>query len=122
MASQMKLNSLYVSTKDFDRARHWYEKILFQREPDMETDRFVSWVLDGVYFGVFNPKITGETISFGNNCVPNIEVNNIEELHERLVSESVEIVMKPHKVNETKIFQCLDSEGNTLEFYHWLET
>ena len=117
----MKLNSIYVSAKNFERAKKWYREILVKRAPDNETDRFVFWTLGDVHFGVFNPDVTEEEIRFGNNCVPNIEVEDVDELFDELKSRNVEIVMQPNDVNGTRIFQCYDSEDNILEFYHWIE-
>lgn len=65
----MKLNSIYVSAKDFERARKWYQDILLQKVPDNTTDRFAFWKLGDVHFGVFNPEEIDETIKFGNNCI-----------------------------------------------------
>ena len=117
----MKLNSIYVSTKDFTRAKQWYEEVLFEREPDSTTDRFVFWKLGDVHFGVFNPEVAEENVVVGNNCVPNIEVNSVDALHSRLVGEGVNITMLLNHVNGTRIFQCHDTEGNVLEFYQWIQ-
>lgn len=116
----MKLNCVYISSKDFTRAKDWYKQILFKCNPNMETDRFAFWDLSGVYFGIFDPKVTGEEIRYGNNCVPNIEVEHVDQLHDRLKDEGVTIVMPLQNVNGTRIFQCIDSENNVLEFYQWL--
>ncbi len=118
----MKLNSIYVSAKDFDRATRWYKDVLFDREPDNRTDRFVFWKLGGVHFGVFNPEMVEHSnIEFGNNCVPNIEVDDVDKLYERLKEKKVEMVMERNDVNGTRIFQCYDSEKNVIEFYHWIK-
>ena len=117
----MKLNSIYVSTQNFARAKKWYEEVLFERRPDSTTDRFVFWKLGEVHFGVFNPEVAEEDVVFGNNCVPNVEVNNTDALHDRLANQGVNIIMPLNNVNGTRIFQCHDSEGNVLEFYQWIE-
>ncbi len=117
----MKLNSIYVSAKDFNRAKKWYQEILLQRKPDNTTDRFAFWKLGEVHFGVFNPEMVEEQISFGNNCVPNIEVEDVDKLYDRLREKNVEIVMERNDVNGTRIFQCYDSEKNVIEFYHWID-
>ena len=117
----MKLNSLYVTARDYDRAVSWYRDTLFGRSPDSTTDRFAFWDLDGVKFGVFNPEITGAEVEFGDNCVPNIEVDDVDDLHDRLCAEGVEVVMDLKEVNGTRIFQVRDSEKNVLEFYAWTQ-
>jgi hypothetical protein len=37
----MKINSLYISVKDRDRAKNFYQNIIFEREPSLTTDRFI---------------------------------------------------------------------------------
>ncbi len=37
----MKINSLYISVKDRDRAKNSYQNIIFECEPSLTTDRFV---------------------------------------------------------------------------------
>ncbi len=118
--TELKLNALYVSALDFDRAREFYTDILFRREPTRTTDRFVFYDLGGVLFGVFDPAVTGEEVTYGTNCVPTIEVDDLDALHDRLASEGVEIVMPVQTVNDTRIFQCRDPAGNVLEFYQWI--
>ena len=115
----MKLNSLYVAVKDFGRAKAFYESIIFRREPSLTTDRFVFFDLDGFLFGLFDPSVTGEEVRFGNNCVPTLEVTELETFYQHLQDSGVEIVMPLQEVNETVIFQCSDFEGNVLEFYRW---
>lgn len=115
----MKIESLYVAAKDFDRAKAFYTQTLFQKEPSSSTDRFVFYDVDGFQFGVFDPSVTGESVSFGDNCVPTFEVSDLEALHDRLRAENVEIVMPLQEVNDIVIFQCRDSEGSVLEFYRW---
>lgn len=117
----MKIESLYVAAEDFARARAFYTQTLFQKEPSSSTDRFVFYDVGGFQFGVFDPGVTGEAVSFGNNCVPTFEVSDLAALHDRLRAEKVEIVMPLQEVNDTVIFQCHDSEGNILEFYRWKE-
>lgn len=115
----MNINSFYVTAKDFDRAKTWYSQILFERSPDTETDRFAFWNVNGFLFGIFNPKVTGETITFGNNCVLNIEHPKLKKFYATLQAKNISITMKFQTVNNTNIFQCKDSEGNILEFYEW---
>ena len=56
----MKINSLYISVKDRERARNFYQNIVFKRKPSLETDRFTFFNIDGFLFGLFDPAVTGE--------------------------------------------------------------
>jgi predicted enzyme related to lactoylglutathione lyase len=117
----MKLNYTYVCAKDFRRAEAFYRGVLFRSEPTLKTDRFVYFDVGGASFGVFDPRVTGETVRYGDNVIPTFEVEDAVALHDRLVRERVEIVMPLQPVNGTTIFQCRDTEGNVLEFFHWGE-
>ncbi|MDJ0784814.1 MAG: hypothetical protein QNJ22_22810 [Desulfosarcinaceae bacterium] len=114
-----KINSLYVAAVDMDRAENFYSSLIFNTEPKFKTDRFVFYEINGFLFGIFDPRITDETIAYGNNCVPTIECDDLKEFYQKLIREGVEVVMHLQEVNDTVIFQCQDSEGNTLEFYQW---
>ena len=115
----MKMNSLYVAVKDLERAKTFYERTIFRQEPSLTTDRFIFFDLNGFLFGLFDPAMTGEEVRFGNNCVPTLEVADLETFHQHLRDSGVTIALPLQEVNETVIFQCLDSEGNVLEFYRW---
>ena len=117
----MKLNSLYVSCTNLDRATNWYRQHLLNREPNNQTDRFIFWKLGEVYFGLFDANAVDEAIDYGNNCVPNFEVEDVDALHDRLKAAGESIIMPLNDVNGTRIFQCKDSEGNVLEFYQWID-
>ena len=116
----MKVNSLYVSVKDRDRAKNFYQNILFKREPSLETDRFVFFNIDGFLFGLFDPVVIGEKVQYGNNAVPTIEVKDIDRLYEELTKVGLKIVLPLQEVNGTIIFQIEDTESNILEFYQWI--
>ena len=116
----MKVNSLYVSVKNRDRARNFYQSIIFKRKPSLETDRFVFFNIDGFLFGLFDPVVTGEKVEYGNNTVPTIEVNDVDRLYEQFIKLNLKIVLPLQEVNETKIFQIEDTENNILEFYQWI--
>ncbi|WP_298916468.1 VOC family protein [uncultured Algimonas sp.] len=117
----MKVNSLYVTARDFERAKACYTDHIFQREHDSETDRFVFWDIDGFLFGIFNPNAIDVEVDFGDSTVPTIEVEDAAAAHVRLTKAGLESVMEPHDVNDTHVAQIRDTEGNVLEFYHWLK-
>lgn len=116
----MKVNSLYVSVEDRERAKNFYQNIIFEREPSLETDRFVFFNIDGFLFGLFDPTVTGEKVQYGNNTVPTIEVNDVDSLYERLTKVGLKTILPLQEVNGTKIFQVEDTESNILEFYQWI--
>lgn len=117
----MKINALYVSTQDFDRGVRCYTELVFQRPPAFTTERFAFFDIDGFLFGVFNAAFADEAPTVGSNCVPTIEVENVDEVYQRLADAGLETVMQPHFVEGMRIAQVLDTEGNTLEFYTQLQ-
>lgn len=116
----MKVNSLYVAIKDRNRAKDFFQNIIFKRQPSLETDRFVFFDIEGFLFGLFDPLVTGEKVEYGNNTVPTIEVNNIDSFYQKLTEAGLKIIIPLQEVNGTKIFQVEDSENNVLEFYQWI--
>ncbi|MBW3006456.1 VOC family protein, partial [Candidatus Woesearchaeota archaeon] len=70
-----------------------------------------------ITFLLFNPKIDNETIAYGNNVVPNIEVEDINKMLELIKSKNCEIVLPLEKIKKYTLFQAKDSEGNVIEFY-----
>jgi predicted enzyme related to lactoylglutathione lyase len=73
--------------------------------------------LGGAYFGLFYATYDGEKLVFGNNCVPNIEVEDIEAEYERVGALAAEIDPGIHRVGDYRYFQFKDTEGNIVELY-----
>ena len=117
----MKVASLYVAAKDFERAKKCYSELVFERAPSSTTDRFAFYDIDGFQFGIFDPSITGEQPKFGDNTVPTIEVEVADDIYERLTNAGLDSVLEPQDVNKTRVCQVRDTEGNVLEFFHWLQ-
>jgi predicted enzyme related to lactoylglutathione lyase len=118
----MKINSLYVTVHDRNRAKQFYSK-LFNCDPFLENHTFVFFDVNGFTFGLFDYqnadeiKTMGKKVIMGNNCVPNIQVDNIKETYER-IKNSAEIVKPLTKASSKHlVFYCKDTEGNLIEFY-----
>lgn len=119
---QMKINSLYVAVHNRERAKEFYSKV-FNCNPFLENQTFVFFDVNGFIFGLFDyknadeAKNMGKSVTMGNNSVPNIQVDNINALYER-IREIAEIV-KPLMNGSSKhrVFYIKDTEGNLIEFY-----
>ena len=112
----MKINSLYVCVKDMKRAVTFYEEF-FGQKVDTFDERFSIFLIDGFSFELFDPKKDNEEAIWGNNIVPDIDVENIAEEYERVKKMGVKIVLEMMSVNGYKLFQFEDSEGNIIEVY-----
>lgn len=112
----MRLNSLYIGVQNMNRALRFYETLL-QKEPTHVEERFSYFTFDGFIFGLFYAAYENEDLHFGNNCIPDFEVDHIEDEYKRVLSLTKEIVLDLHTVGSYLVFQCKDSEGNTIEFY-----
>lgn len=112
----MKINSIYVTVENMDRATNFYASF-FQKSPSHLDKRFTTFDISGITFALFDPKIDGEEILLGNNCVVNIEVKNIEKEYEKLQNLDVKILDKIEKIDGIFLFQFKDTEGNIIELY-----
>ncbi len=76
-----------------------------------------SFQLDNITFLLFNPNVDGEKVSTGDNVIPCIEVENINEMLKLIKRKGCEVVMPIKKIENYVLFQAKDTEGNTIEFY-----
>ncbi len=111
-----QIKAIYVAVKDMDRAVKFYEAI-FDVKISSKNERMSSFDFDNITFLLFNPKIDGETISSGNNVVPNIEVEDVNKMQDLVKSKECKIVLPLERIGKYMLFQVKDTEGNIIEFY-----
>lgn len=111
-----QIKAIYVTVQDMNRAIKFYEE-LFGIKVSSKDERMSSFIFDNITFLLFNPSIDGETITSGNNVIPNIEVEDVNKMLELIKSKRHEIVMPLEKIKKYLIFQAKDTEGNIIEFY-----
>ncbi|MFH1088535.1 MAG: VOC family protein [Patescibacteria group bacterium] len=112
----MKINSLYVCVKDMTRAISFYEKF-FGKKVDVPDERFTRFDIGGFSFGLYDPNKDNEEVVHGNNIVPNIKVDDAEKEYERVKQIGAKIILEILDINEFKLFQFEDTEGNVIEVY-----
>ena len=115
-----QIKAIYVAVKDMDRAVKFYEEI-FDVKVSSKDERMSSFDFGNIAFLLFNPKIDNETVFSGNNVVPNIQVENINQMLELIKSKNCKIVLPLEKIGKYHLFQAKDTEGNIIEFYQLLE-
>lgn len=112
----MNISALYVCVRDMNRAEEFYRQF-FEAEPVSRNEEFVFFDVGGVLFGLFDPSVRGETVEYGNNCVPNLETDEVDAVYDRVQSLGVEVDDEIRRVNEYRLFQFTDPEGNVIEVY-----
>ena len=108
------IKSLYVCVKDMQRAIEFYEKLLGQKVS--ERDEIYSvFDINGFRYGLFaNQKVNGTKV-WGNNCLPSLEVNDINLIQKTLEELNCPIVFPLTIIGKNKVLEFTDSEGNDIE-------
>lgn len=113
----MELSSVYIGVKDMERALDFYRE-LFGMEPEQEEERFSKFEFDTVDFGLYNAGYDGYDLEFGNSCVPNFEVDNVEAAYHRIEKIAPEMVHENIlEFGEYRTFHFIDTEGNEIEVF-----
>jgi predicted enzyme related to lactoylglutathione lyase len=112
----MKLNSIYVGVRDMRRAADFYQELLGMKISNY-SDRFSEFDIGGFSFCLYDSSKDGDEMLFGNNCVPDFQVENIGEKYAAVKKAGGTIASEIADIDGMKIFQFRDTEGNVIEFY-----
>lgn len=116
MELKITLNSLYICVKDMKRAISFYEQF-FEQKVDKGDEIFSVFIISGFRFCLFNNSKVNETVTWGDNCLPSLEVNDMTKLIEKLKVLKAKIIFPLTKINENWVLEFMDSEGNDVEVY-----
>ncbi len=116
MKTKAILNSVYVSVKNMEKSIVLYEQI-FGQEVDVYDSEMSVFELDNISLLLAVYDKEAKAITFGNNTVINIQVENIKEALELCDNQKLETVMKLEEIENFSIFQVKDYDGNIIEFY-----
>ncbi len=108
----MNIKSLYICVNDMKRAIEFYKE-LFKKEPLIIDEIYSIFNINGFRFGLFNYKKVKEKHTFGSNCIPSIEINNIKELKE--IIKNKEICFPLTEIGNNWVVEIVDSENNHIE-------
>jgi len=108
----MRIKSLYVCVDDMKRAIKFYTDF-FQMKPIKEDSIYSVFDVNGFRYGLFAYKKMKENHTFGSNCLPSIEVDNIEILKKKI--SKLEICFPLTKIENNWVAEFIDSEGNHIE-------
>lgn len=107
-----RLYSLYLCVKNMDRAVSFY-KDFFEKSPLIEDEIYSVFDLDGFRLGLFAYQKMGEDHMFGSNCLPSLEVDNLNILQDKI--KNLEICFPLTKIKNNWVIEFVDSEGNHIE-------
>ena len=106
------ISSLYICVKDMERAIRFYED-LFEQPVTERDDTYSVFDIGGFRYGLFAYQNMNEDHTFGSNCLPSIDFENIEILKAKLAGKEVCFPLTQIKGNWVAEF--VDSEGNHIE-------
>lgn len=113
----MELSPVDVGVEDMDRALEFYRE-LFQLEQTQEDERFSTFEFGSVDFGLYRAESDGFEFDFGNNCVPNFEVEDVDAAYRRIEQLRPEMVHDEIlEFGEYRTFHGVDTEGNEIEVF-----
>jgi len=113
----MELSSVYVGVEDMERALDFYRE-LFGMEPAEADERFSTFAFDGADFGLYRAGHDGFELDFGNSCVPNFEVDDVDAAYDRIARFAPEMVHdEVVAFGDYRTFHVVDTEGNELEVF-----
>lgn len=109
-----EIRSLYVCVRDMERAIKFYEELLGEKV--FKKDEIYSvFVINNFRYGLFANKKMNELKVWGNNCLPSLEVNDIDLVQKKLEKLNCPIIFPLTIIGDNKVLEFLDSEGNTIE-------
>lgn len=106
------IRSLYLCVLDMERAIAFYEDF-FERPVTTRDSIYSVFEINGFRLGLFAFEKKQESHSFGNNCLPSIEVGNSETFHRKLCG--LKIVFPVTLIGQNLVCEFEDSEGNHIE-------
>lgn len=95
-----------------DRAVAFYEDLL-EETVTVRDDIYSVFDVNGFRLGLFAYQKMNEKHVFGSNCLPSIEVDNIDILKSKL--SKLKIVFPLTKIGANYVAEFEDSEGNHVE-------
>lgn len=106
------IKSLYLCVKNMKRAIAFYEALL-EQDVTIRDDIYSVFDINGFRLGLFAYEKMNEKHTFGSNCLPSLEVNNIDVLKNKL--SKLRVVFPVTKIGLNWVTEFEDSEGNHIE-------
>lgn len=106
------IKSLYLCVKNMERAIRFYENS-FEKEVTIKNEIYSVFDINGFRFGLFAFEKMNENHSFGSNCLPSIDVADLEILKNKI--KDLEPCFPLTQINTNWVVEFIDSEGNHIE-------
>jgi len=118
--SKVKIDHVYVSVIDMDRALKFYEDLLGMKATHREENTWADFDLgNNFYFGLIKADIVNKKRIIGNNAIPVFWSDDVDATFEKVKQHGVETIFPPEDLKFTdypyRYFQCRDTEGNLIE-------
>lgn len=120
----VKLDHIYVTVKNMDRAIRFYEDLLGMKATHREGNSWADFAAGkSCYLGLIDSKIISSKRKVGNNAIPVFFAEDIDSVFEQVKKHNVKILFPPEDLAFTdypyRCFQCEDTEGNVIEIANY---
>lgn len=119
---KLKLDHIYFSVENMQRAVEFYEKLLGIKATHREEDRWADFEIDGqegMYFGLINSNALENKRVVGNNATLGIYTDDIRKAFENAKQIGATILYEPEYIQDSPYkyvcFGILDLDGNMIE-------
>lgn len=119
---KLKLDHIYFSVENMQRAVEFYEKLLGIKVTHREEDRWADFEIEGqegMYFGLINSNALENKRVIGNNATLGIYTDDITKAFENAKQIGATILYEPEYIQDSPYkyvcFGILDLDGNMIE-------
>lgn len=110
--AKYNIGSLYLCVEDMERAIRFYENF-FEQTVTERDDIYSVFDINGFRLGLFAYRKMNEEHTWGSNCLPSINVENIDILKQKI--SNLELCFPLTKIGKNWVVEFIDSEGNHIE-------
>ncbi|MFW6269823.1 MAG: VOC family protein [Bacillota bacterium] len=111
-----KLESAYICVENMERAKVFYEWFLdIKGVPKGRS--LVLFNVDQFGLFLFDHNNENEKVKYGDNCLISFEVEDAEEMKDKLIGRGINIVFPLKKILNNLVFEFEDPEGNHIEVF-----
>ena len=120
----IKLDHVYISVKNMDRAISFYENLFGVKVVHREKNQWADFDIGkGFYFGLIDYKIINNKRIVGNNTIPTFWADDVDAIYRKVKKLGVKINFPPTNLAFTTYkyycFECEDTEGNLIEITNY---
>lgn len=110
--AKYNISSLYLCVEGMERAIRFYENF-FEQTVTERDDIYSVFDINGFRLGLFAYRKMNEEHTRGSNCLPSINVENIDILKQKI--SNLELCFPLTKIGKNWVVEFIDSEGNHIE-------